>query len=218
MNDKYKRIAELQTNASLINMADHLTLEESAILRNIDKEIEQLEKEIADIPGVAVEFLCGGLGRWFLSESAGLCFSTEPIWFDSVAEACQFLCKARADFDKYPIKFIYNNAMKRKVYNIPKDVDLTTHDVNIVDKVTSLSKMDWLYISAERVDDYYVAEDLENNNAPILLHKAIELVADGTDEEFLKEKLGDSDYARWQNVLKKVEDHKKLLQKYEITE
>lgn len=94
MCNKQRRIEELKYKIAMINMQSHLDEDDYELMKQMQREIDELEAELPKTYWIVL-FKNG----YYLSSSATLCFSETPCRFRSKREAMSYLDRAYMDDD-----------------------------------------------------------------------------------------------------------------------
>ena len=86
MNKTVKQIEELKRQISYIEFQDHLSSMDYEYIRKLNAEINELEKQVKGLTGVAVHVTYKDKAHhisdgWYLTDDENLCCSDEPTLF-----------------------------------------------------------------------------------------------------------------------------------------
>jgi len=111
MNKTVKQIEELKRQISYIEFQDHLSSMDYEYIRKLNAEINELEKQVKGLTGVAVHVTYKDKAHhisdgWYLTDDENLCCSDEPTLFESLEEAKSYVEKADFKREEYNIEFV----------------------------------------------------------------------------------------------------------------
>ena len=105
MNKIMKQIDDLMNKAAYIEFEERLSENDYEELNRINQQIKELKKQLPKtgyIVTITVEN-----NKYFLAPSEALCFSTEPIYYETKEEAEFYLKRNIKDKENYKIEIIY---------------------------------------------------------------------------------------------------------------
>lgn len=106
MNKIMKQIDDLMNKAAYIEFEERLSENDYEELNRINQQIKELKKQLIKT-GYIVKLTTENNNEYFLAPSEALCFSTEPIYYETKEEAEFYLKRNIKDKENYNIEIIY---------------------------------------------------------------------------------------------------------------
>lgn len=109
MDKAIKRIEELKRQIMRAKFKKHLYAEDYKSISHWEDEIKELKSQVKGMTGIAVHVTYKDTrfsDGWYLGDDAYYCCSEEPVLFESLEEAEDYLSKADFHKDEYNFEFV----------------------------------------------------------------------------------------------------------------
>ena len=109
MNKAIKKIEELKRQVMHTKFKKRLYGEDYRSISNWEDEIKELKSQAKGLKGVAVRVTYKDTkfsDEWYLADDAYYCCSKEPVLFESLEEAKDYLSKANFPKEEYNFEFV----------------------------------------------------------------------------------------------------------------
>ena len=109
MNKVIKKIEELKRQIMHAKFKKHLYPEDYESISYWKDEIKELKSQVKGMTGVAVHVMYKDTkfsDGWYLGDDAYYCCSKEPVLFESLEEAKDYLSKADFHKEEYNFEFV----------------------------------------------------------------------------------------------------------------